>query len=232
MVDYCFLQGKTNNCCDNVFICFPFLVFCVVMIWFEWNCVFVLLLNHCFNLCLCRTSRFVYSRFFERKQTKKQTNEHSVLSYRLITFSCLDQMKERVCVLLLVYHSSVTSTCVLNTARDHTIALTTGRHTSDTTSYFLCSALLLTRTLWLIQDVIRTILKIRILTRGCVRFISLLTQTLWLCSKLVHYIGCHFRYRRSTLGTYFAQQLSKKQQCVMCFIFFWLFHFFILFYGY
>lgn len=87
MVDYCFLQGKTNNCCDNVFICFPFLVFCVVMIWFEWNCVFVLLLNHCFNLCLCRTSRFVYSRFFERKQTKKKNKW--TFSFVLQTYNVL-----------------------------------------------------------------------------------------------------------------------------------------------
>lgn len=67
MVDYCFYRVKPTA----VILCsyFPFsLLLCC-----DFNLIaFFVLVNHYFNLCICRNSRFVYSRFLEkRKETKK-----------------------------------------------------------------------------------------------------------------------------------------------------------------
>lgn len=66
-VDYYFYRVKPTA----VILCsyFPFLYFCVVILF---NCIFVLLFNHCFNLCICRNSRFVYSRFLKKENQKRQ----------------------------------------------------------------------------------------------------------------------------------------------------------------
>lgn len=61
------LQGKTN-CCDIVFI------FSLKLLCCDFNLTpFFVLVNRFFNLCICRNSRFVHSRFFavKKKDTKK-----------------------------------------------------------------------------------------------------------------------------------------------------------------
>jgi hypothetical protein len=100
---------------------YVFLFSSSVLWWFDLNGI--VFLYYCLTTALSyafveHLDLYIVGFLRENKQKQKQMNIQFCL-IDLETFSCLDQMKEWVCVLLLVDHSSVTSTCVLNTARDH-----------------------------------------------------------------------------------------------------------------
>lgn len=100
-VDYCFYRVKPTAVILCSYAPF-FLYFCVVILF---NCI-LYCFNHCFNLCICRNSRFVYSRFLKKEKQKRQfyvTALFPTLRYnkRVVCISQLSPSRHLMCVLTL-----------------------------------------------------------------------------------------------------------------------------------